>query len=72
MESPQKFIKYITFTNLSPIEFPSGTDETMDYMPDENVCPVEIIDTCGNKYTSIRWCIDKTGNNQNQGKIIYR
>ena len=47
---PMNLIKYSTFTLINPVEFPLGKDKLNDYMPDEYISPVVIIDTNGIKY----------------------
>jgi len=45
-----KLFKYSTFTFIDSLEYPKGDNCLLDYMPDDYVCPVMIIDTNGNKY----------------------
>ena len=45
-------IKYRLFTELNPERYPEGSDPNLDYMPDEEVSPVIIIDTDGKKYNT--------------------
>jgi hypothetical protein len=44
------FIKYSTFTSINPTEYQVGKNPSLDYMPDEYVSPVIIINTDGIKY----------------------
>ena len=43
-------IKYSLFTELNSEKYPKGDNPQLDYMPDEEVSPIIIIDTEGNKY----------------------
>ncbi len=43
-------IKYQILTLLNPLEYPEGKNPQLDYMPDEFVSPVVIIDINGNKF----------------------
>lgn len=43
-------IKYKLFTELDPEKYPIGKNPQVDYMPDEEVSPVIIIDISGKKY----------------------
>ena len=44
------FIKYSTFTQLNETDYPLGNDSKIDYMSDEYISPVVIIDIDGTKY----------------------
>ena len=43
-------LTYSLFTDINPEEYPIGKDNQLDYMPDDQVSPVVIIDTENNKY----------------------
>jgi hypothetical protein len=43
-------IKYGIFNKLDIHEYPEGKNPDLDYMPNDNVSPVVIIDDNGNKY----------------------
>lgn len=47
---PKDLIMYSIFTDNNPDEFPLGTNPSLDYMPNDYVSPVIIVDTNGNKY----------------------
>ncbi len=46
----KNLIKYENFTKFDSTNYPKGSNPYMDYMPDENISPVVIIDTNGNKF----------------------
>lgn len=43
-------IKYSVFSALDIFEYPEGKNSDLDYMPNDNVSPVVIIDNHGKKY----------------------
>ena len=43
-------IKYGMFTDINSEKYPEGKDHKMDYMPDEEVSPIIIIDDKGKNY----------------------
>jgi hypothetical protein len=43
-------LKYQMFTNIDRTEFPEGKNPQLDYMPNEGVSPVVIIDITNKKY----------------------
>lgn len=46
----KNLIKYGDFTKFDSVNYPKGSNPNRDYMPDENISPVVIIDTNGNKF----------------------
>jgi len=47
---PKQFINYGIFTKINENEYPKGTNLTLDYMEDDYISPVIIIDNDNNKY----------------------
>ena len=50
---PRGQIKYKFFTEVNNDEFPPGKNPSLDYMPDDQVSPVDITDTNGIRYRII-------------------
>ena len=40
-------MRYSTFSKMKPLEYPEGVNEDIDYMPEDCVAPVIIVDTHG-------------------------